>query len=119
MPKIKKIELKKRIIDMPEFFTGELDSVIISLQDLKHQYSGKYNKLEIVEEYNGYGDCDSSTYHLYGIRLETDKEYNNRLNREAKKRFKKKLEKSKREEKEKEQLRKLIKKYPKEIVNKE
>ena len=112
----KREEVMKKIDDISDYFTGDLDDVINSLMSLKQEWSEKYNRLNIWrEEKDYYCETDLVNYNLYGWRHETDKEYNNRLKRESRKKLKAKDKNTAKQEREKEQLKRLIKKYPEEV----
>lgn len=83
--------MTKKIIDVQrkyEYLTSELsgtiDDVIQRLQKLKAaQKEGSVLVLEYETEYGSYGDSDRQQVNLYDRRLETDEEYQERLNKEA------------------------------------
>lgn len=61
--------------DLTESFNGSLNNIIQFLQDFQEKYKN-YDKLW-VETYQYYEEFDIK---LYGNRLETDEEYNKRIN---------------------------------------
>ena len=97
--KTKEIETKKEIredlhlyVDSEKLLNGSLEQVATNILDLKQrlltehnnciQDPGKYVRFEILID----SEYDSSypDIHLYGIRLETDKEFSDRLERSRK-----------------------------------
>lgn len=103
------IKMKKKItedlckIDDYELFEGNIDQVIERLKNLKSKYSDEYTKLTIKSE----GSYDCVDWSLIGERIETDKEYDNRLNKETNKKEINTKKKQERIDKLKEQLKKL------------
>lgn len=70
------------------YVESSLDSILEQLKDAKKEYGKTYSDLEFQSsrECGCYHDCSCSpTYVLYGKRLETDLEYNFRLDQEKKK----------------------------------
>jgi hypothetical protein len=91
----KKILVKEKIQEMSDELEGDLEAVIIGLEDLGHTYFGKYTRLWIDRDYASYDE--SSNYELWGEREETDKEFDKRIKKFEKetinkKEMKKKLE---------------------------
>jgi hypothetical protein len=94
----------------PSEFDGTLDEIISFLEDLKHSYL-EYKDLHILET----GDCDSCSFSLYGSRLETDKEFEDRLKMAAKITESQEKAKAKLKTEELQVLEKLAKKYKKKL----
>jgi hypothetical protein len=130
---IKKIELAEFISELDMDFLNE--QIIINKDDLWNLIEPYLQKIvknkpkdfiKTYEKYKfvGYMPCKEeyygfASYSIYGIRLETDEEYVERLERELKIKADKQLEKRKQklmqEEREKKELERLAKKYNKEI----
>lgn len=98
-------------IDVFEFFNKDLKSIISELTFYQDEYK-KYNKIYFDYEHN---ECSASA-RMYGQRLETDEELQNRIAIEIdyinKQKNRNKIEKENKIKQEKELLAKLLKKYP-------
>lgn len=75
-----KIMVSKKIEDVD--IEVSLDSAIDTLIELRNRHSSSYKDLRIEFEAYPYSDSDHPV--LYGKRLETDEEYKNRIDLEAK-----------------------------------
>lgn len=60
--------------------TGSIDNIINKLTVFKDKYSELYEDVQICSDYD-YDNC--LEYHLEGMRLETDEEYEARLDEES------------------------------------
>jgi hypothetical protein len=114
---MKKIEVKESI---NSFSASELDGKIISTpEDAWHALIGhvdreKYKSFYIDYDY-GYNESYSGSFAVYGVRDETNEEFESRCKKEsdmrAREKIRKRLEKEKKEVEERALLEKLKKKY--------
>ncbi len=110
---MKKKYIEKKIESCIDL-SGSFDQVLQFLRDQEEELrKAGWTDLRLDEE----GNYGSPTYAIYGKRLETDKEYQKRINKRKREEKKKQEEKQKKEEEEKRRLEELIKKYgvPKKI----
>jgi hypothetical protein len=87
-----------------------IDNLINSLQAAKvAEKTGEWSELSV--EWNSYDDYQTAEWHIKGYRLETDKEYNKRMQElEKAAKFKKKMKEDK-EERDKKEYERLKKKF--------
>ena len=116
MAKKKKIEVTEQL---EQIFIGDkitIKDLISNLQKMKNRhFSRGYKNLEIDIIYEGYGDDGYTEHWIFGTRLETDKEYERRMEKEIKQRERNQKRRETKEQQEIKELQKLMKKYPNEI----
>lgn len=79
----KMVKIKRKYEGLTYELCGTIDQVIELLIKLKDtQKEGETLYLEYETVYGSYGDSDSQVVNLYDSRLETDEEYQLRLQRE-------------------------------------
>jgi hypothetical protein len=110
---MKKI-IKEELEDISLMLWGEVKGAIDILTEYELKYKRKYDKITIEADYNHF---DGHRVFIYGQRLETDKEYEDREIKESK--YINFIKEKKIEERERKTLRALIKKYPEELKNKD
>jgi len=111
--------LKKEIqSDINYAFEGSLESLIRCLRKKQKDATDEgFINIKIEQNYRGYGDCETE-YILIGEILETDKQFETRIEKNKKAKDRKKIVRAKKKEKELEQLKKLQEKYPDEAKGK-
>lgn len=78
------VDVKRKYAELTYELCGTIDEVIERLVQLKStQKEGETLVLEYETEYGSYGDSDRQQVNLYDRRLETDEEYQIRLDKEA------------------------------------
>lgn len=82
---MKIVDVQRKYEYLTSELSGPIDEVIKMLQELKErtQKEGSILVLEYETEYGSYGDSDRQQVNLYDRRLETDEEYQARLEKEA------------------------------------